>query len=128
MVMLLELESRLGLGSRSGQRLSQGGAGAGVASMGSTEALTDGAGHEVRSGGLYLDVEPVAVGHQQPWGGTQRRLTRAHKASERGLPGSRRAPEHLWAPWASRCPVAAVISQTGHMLAQDRAAMTLWVN
>lgn len=68
MVMVFELELELGLGSGSGQRLSQGGAGAGVGSMGSTEALTDGAGHEVYSGGLYLDVEPVAVGHQQPWG------------------------------------------------------------
>lgn len=68
MVMVLELELGLGLGSRLGQRLSQGGAGAGVASMGSTEALTDGAGHEVHSGGLYLDIKPVAVGHQQPWG------------------------------------------------------------
>lgn len=28
--------------------------------------LTDGAGHEVDPGGLHLDVEAVAVGHEQP--------------------------------------------------------------
>lgn len=43
----------------------------------SQAVLTDGAGHEVDPGRLHLDVEPVAVRHEQPWGESTPVLTGA---------------------------------------------------